>query len=179
MKRRPDLEAAIDTDSALVFGISKEMMSARDLGDVGQLIETAVAAKKLPRLVGRVMLMFPEYDRDPREVFEDAICGAWMGALSERFPYLPVLLEPTKTFPILMFCNVPWTKKGKKILPAEEEATQFILNCGMTAYAFAKWSKLDARPFAQTFLSSMGFGDVDAGLLDQYEAMYAQRGGNG
>lgn len=174
MVRRPDLEAAIDADSMLVLGISKEMMRVHDLGDVGQLIETAVAAKKLTRIVGRVMLMFPEYDRDPREVFEDEICRGWFGALMQRYPYLPVLLEPTKTFPILMLCNVPWRKKGKQIVPGEE-ATQFVLNCGMTAFAFAKWSRLDSRPFAERFLASVGFDDVGAGLLDQYEAMYEQR----
>lgn len=176
MVRRPDLEAAVDAEATLVFGVSKEMMRKRDLGDVAQLVETAVEAKKVAKVVGRVVLMFPEYDHDPREVFEDTACREWFATLEERFPFVPVLLEPTKTLPILMLCQIPWRKQGAKILPSEEEATQFLLNCGMLAFTFAKWVRVDARSFAQQFLATVGLGDsVDSGLLDQYEKLHAQK----
>ena len=169
-------DAIIDKEEHLVLGVSKEMMRAKDLGDLEALIHRAVETGKIGRMVGRVSLIFPEYDHDPREVFEDAICRDWLVALEQAFPYVCVILEPAKTLHLLMLSQIPWKKHGTKILPANDEAMQFLLDRGMTAYRFARWQDLDAKPFARIFLTGAGLGDAaTAELLDQYESVFEQQ----
>lgn len=177
MSTRPDLDAAIDTSASLVFGVTKQMLRAKDAGELASLFDTATKSRKLAKLVGRVVLMFPEFEADPREVFEDAACGTWFEALEEKYAFAALMLEPTKTLPIFMLSQVPWTKKKGRIIPSDDEAMQFLLDRGMTAFAFGTWLGVDAKAFAAKFLGSVGLGSiVNDDLLDDFASMHDGEG---
>ncbi len=148
-------------------------------GDLGVLIQVARKEKLMPRLVGRVVILFPAYDDDPREVAEIPECRDWLLALEKQVPYLAVLLHPGSTLKLLMLCHVPWTRNAEEntIEPDLEQAVGFFLDAGLTAYVFACRQSLEPRAFATDFLQRIGLESVDDELLDEYKRVYDQSAG--
>ena len=170
MRSRPDLSGAIQLTSALGFAITKQMMAAKEFGEVGQLIETAQREGRIDKLVGRIILTFPEFDETPGEVYEDPLCRPWFEALEATYQFAAILLEPKRTLPMFMLSQVTWSKQRGKVVPSEEESLQFLLDRGMTAFAFARWLDVDPREFTTQFLTSVGLGSIiNPDLLDDFE----------
>jgi len=153
-------------------------MAEQDLGAMGEVIARATDTGSIVSLVGRISLVFPEYDADKREVFEVPEIKRWLDHVENKYAYFCVLAEPTSTFKILMFCHAPWKREGRKnqIVADPDRTMGYLLESGMVAFAFAKWQTLDAKRFAELHLTRIGLKDeINPGSLDDYEQTYQQR----
>lgn len=171
-----ELDFMLNATSPLIFGVSKQMMAQGDLGAAAELLEYAAKKRALPKLAGRLALLFPEYDSDKREVFEVPEIKRWLHQLEDKYPYLSVLLEPSASFKILMFTHIAWKRAGmikKQIVGDPEQTMGFMLQSGMDAFQFAKWQRVDAKAFASSHLERLGLGEVvNDDLLNDYERNY-------
>jgi hypothetical protein len=167
----------IEDTKPIVVGVGSSLLEQGGFGDLGVLIQVARSENLVSRLVGRVVILFPDFDDDPREVAEIPECRDWLLALEGKVPYLAVLLHPTSTFKLLLLCHVPWTKDPDEdyVVPDEEQAVAFLLDAGMTAYTFACRQDLEPRAFTREFLQRVGMENVvDDTLLDEYERVYRE-----
>lgn len=173
--RRAIAQRVLETEGPLVFAVTKKQMAARSLGDLGALLDFANEKEAIPKLVGRVVLLFPEYDNDPREVLEVPECKEWLRGAQEEVPFLALLVHPQMTFKMVMLGEIGFSKSAdqSQVLFDESAAIGFMLDCGMAAYEFAMWQGLDAKSFAGNFLASVGLGHaVHDGLLENYAEVY-------
>ena len=167
----------IEEEGPLTFVVTRDMLAGGEPGELELVVDVARRRGRLPQMVGRVVMLFPEYSRDDREIFEIPECRKFLAALQQKIPYLCVLLQPQVAFPLLMLCYVPWKKRGmlrKRVVAEQGAAMGFMLSSGMTAFEFARWQRLDAKRFTAAFLANLGAGrQVCPELLEDYARDYA------
>jgi hypothetical protein len=174
-----ELETAremINAEKPIVVEVGKHLLDEEAFGDIGVLIQVARVDKTVAKLLGRITILFPDLEKDEREIFEIPESQDWMVALHAQLPYLPLLLNPESTFKLLMMCEIGWSKGDDgSVLPVEKEAVAFMLDAGMTAFVFGKRYGLDEAEFTRKFMSSIGAEElVDDKLLAGYGEVYAK-----
>lgn len=179
MSTEKELELAremLNQDKPIVFEVGKHLLDEEAFGDIGVLIQVARVDKTVGKLLGRITILFPENEKDPREIFEIPECQDWMLAMHAQLPYLPLLINPVSTFKLLMMCHIGWSKADDgSVLPVKEDVIGFMLDAGMTAFVFAEREGLDTTEFTTNFMSSIGAAElVDDKLLAGYAEVYAR-----
>jgi hypothetical protein len=97
-----ELESVDVTSKVLLIPISKEVAAQGDPGIVVELldIENARAGARISRsmLGGAVLLAFPDYDDDPRELVVIPEVRLFIGHLHLRMPYFPLFMRAEPKF---------------------------------------------------------------------------------
>lgn len=166
------------TAGPITWVIPKSELGGRKKGEshkkLVELLKYARAELRLSELEGRVVLLFQGFDGDPREVFEIEECRKWLLRVEKEVGYFFLVLEPRVALPILMFCYVPFEKVGTTVLPDEDKAIGFLLDCAYVTYQVARIDERDApKEVAAAFLTRAGLGQVvNVDLLSDFERTY-------
>jgi hypothetical protein len=164
-----------ETEEILTFAISREMIESCEHMPLPGLIEVLKNEYLLLKAAGRLNFIFPDYNGEGLEVFEDPACRKWMLTLEAQHPFLCTLLHPKSCLPLLMLCHVPFSKdpQTKMIMPVQEQAIQTFLDYGFVAYHVAYIYGEDPREHAKKFLTEVNLGQLaDDKMLDQFHELY-------
>jgi hypothetical protein len=74
--------------------IGAEQLSACDVSTLETQLGTTIAPKTAKANYGRIFMIFPAYDQDPREVWEVPEVRAWVRRLANCVPHFPFFLVP-------------------------------------------------------------------------------------
>lgn len=160
LKDLPDLDKLIDGDEMLILAVTKEEMSSGSFGNVGHFIERSRNRGVVSQLVGRIKICFPEFDEDPREIPE---IPQWMKELDSTYPEITYLVEPSKGFKLLAYCNaIRKNEKTGEMAPDERALEKYIESAGSRFVEFAMSHGMDMeaaqKQFLEIYMNSSGDG---------------------
>jgi hypothetical protein len=113
----------------IMLQITDEQLSGCDVTNLERNFGRSLEPKLAKAAYGRIFLVFPKYDKDPREVWEIDDVRKWMRKLADRVPHFPFFLVPHEkalqmTMWVLSIIRIEPEKSGQMKIDLNEAAKE-------------------------------------------------------